>query len=192
MAEKKSEAKSDSTPDAAANAAKSGGKKFALITVALLLIEGGVLFAVFSMGTPKQASAGEPPAAEVEHPEEMEPVEVAVFEDRVYNDASGVTYQYKADIYLKVKPSGEKQMIDYVTKTRNSLRQELCGIFRTAEPQHFLEPLHETLRRRIESLLRERIEGKVFVHDDADKYKKSAVDIDGVVVVIGSGIRVNR
>ena len=52
--DKKSEAKADAKPEGAEGAPKKkGGLKFALITVALLAIEGGVLFAVFSMGGPK-------------------------------------------------------------------------------------------------------------------------------------------
>jgi hypothetical protein len=189
MADKKPDGKSESAPDAAAAPAKKGGMKFALITVALLAIEGGVLFAVFSLGGPKPADAGGPPPAAVEKPEDNQTVELLVFEDRVSNDASGVTYQYKADIHLKVKKSAEKEVDEAIKAVKNELREEICGIFRTAEPQHFQEPLHDTLRRRLESALRERFENKIFA-GEGDHRKP--VTIDRVLVVIGSGIRVSR
>ncbi len=185
MAEKKPDAKSDAKPEGAAEAPKKGGKKFALITVALLAIEGGVLFAVFSMGAPKHADAGTPPPLEVVPAEEVKFVELSVFEDRVSNDASGVTYQYKADIHLKVRKDQEAEFSAEVNDSKNEVREELVGIFRTAEPQHFQEPLHETLRRRIESKLRERFE-KMKTKD----HKPFVVE--RVLVVIGSGIRVSR
>ena len=58
MAEKKSEAKSDAKPEGAAEAPKKGGKKFALITVALLAIEGGVLFCRVQHGCAKARGGG--------------------------------------------------------------------------------------------------------------------------------------
>jgi len=189
MADKKPDDKPQGGAEGAAAPAKKGGMKFALITAALLAIEGGVLFAVFSLGGPKHAEAGSPPPVAEAKPEESGTTEVLVFDDRVSNDASGVTYQYKADIHLKVKKSAEKEVDEAIKAVKNELREEVCGIFRTAEPQHFQEPLHDTLRRRLESALRERFENKIFA-GEGDHRKPVA--IERVLVVIGSGVRVSR
>jgi hypothetical protein len=64
-----------------------------------------------------------------------------------------------------------------------SIRAKVGGIWRTAEPTHFQEPLFETLTRRVETVLRER-----FDHKSTDG--KSVVD--RCVLVVGTGIRINR
>ena len=54
----------------------SGGLKFAIITVALLAVEAGVLFTVFSLGGPKDAQA-----THIEEPARV-PIEPAISKPR--------------------------------------------------------------------------------------------------------------
>lgn len=182
MAEKKSDAKTDAKPEGGADApAKKGGMKFVLVTVALLAIEGGVLYALFAMGGPKHVEASEP--AVVANPEEEKPVELLLLDDRLVNDRTGISYLYDTEIYVKVRKKDEAWVKDQIERTRNELRSQIGGIWRTAEPHHFQEPLFDTLTRRVETAMRER-----FDHHSVD----GKPTVEKCVLVVGTGIRVNR
>ncbi len=182
MAEKKSDAKPDAKADAApAPSAAKGGMKFALITVVLLAIEGGVLYAVFSMGGPKHAEATEP--AVVANPEDEKPVELMVHDGRLVNDRTGISYLYETEIYVKVRKKDEAWVKDEIERTKNEIRAQVGGIWRTAEPHHFQEPLFDTLTRRVETAMRER-----FDHRSVD----GKPTVEKCVLVVGTGMRVNR
>ena len=178
----KSEAKSDAKPEGGADApAKKGGMKFVLVTVALLAIEGGVLYALFAMGGPKHVEAAEP--AVVANPEEEKPVELLLLDDRLVNDRTGISYLYDTEIFVKVRKKDESWVKEEVERTKNEIRAQIGGIWRTAEPNHFQEPLFDTLTRRVETAMRER-----FDHRSVD----GKPTIEKCVLVVGTGIRVNR
>jgi len=179
MADKK-EAKSEGD-GGAAPAKKSGGLKFIIVVLALLGIEGAVLFFVFAKGAPKKVDAAEPVV--VANPEDEKLVELLVLDDRLVNDRTGISYLYETEIYVKVRKKDETWVKDEIERSKHSLRAQIGGIWRTAEPTHFQEPLFETLTRRVETVLRER-----FDHKSTDG--KSTVD--RCVLVVGTGIRINR
>lgn len=178
MADKK---ESKSEGDGAEAPKKSGGMKFIIIVVLLLAIEGGVLFFLFARGAPKQVEASEPVV--VANPEDEKLVELLVLDDRLVNDRTGISYLYETEIYVKVRKKDETWVKDEIERSKNEIRAKVGGIWRTAEPTHFQEPLFETLTRRVETVLRER-----FDHKSTDG--KSVVD--RCVLVVGTGIRINR
>jgi flagellar basal body-associated protein FliL len=182
MAEKK-EAKSEGKSDGGEAAPKKsgGGLKFIIIVVLLLAVEGGALFFVFSKGAPKKVEAAEPVV--VANPEDEKLVELLVLDDRLVNDRTGISYLYQTEVYCKVRKKDEDWVKDEIERSKNEIRAQIGGIWRTAEPTHFQEPLFETLSRRVESVLRER-----FDHKSTDG--KSV--IDRCVLVVGTGIRINR
>lgn len=183
MAERKTESKPEpgNAVKPAGAPAGRGGVRVVSVTAALLAVEAGVLWTVFSAMGPRPSEAAPPPAP-VESADEQF-VEITVFDDRVTNDASGVTYQYKADVHLKVRSRDQAEVEEGIKRAFNEIREEMCGIFRTAEPAHFLEPLHDTLKRRIETALRERFDGIA---------KDGRPAIERVLLVVGSGIRIGR
>lgn len=160
---------------------RRSGVRIAAVTAAVLAAEAGVLWGAFSAMGPRRSEAAAPPPPLIEAEEQF--VEICVFDDRVTNDASGATYQYKADIHLKVRARHAAAVEEGIKRAFNEIREEMSGIFRTAEPEHFLEPLHETLRRRIETALRERFDGAA---------SEASPTIERVLLVIGSGIRISR
>ena len=163
-----------------ATPARQGGR-LAVVTAAVLAAEAGLLWGVFSAMGPRSSEAAAPPPPITDVAEEF--VEIRVFDDRVTNDASGATYQYKADVHLKVRVRHQAAVEQGIARAFNEIREEMSGIFRTAEPAHFLEPLHETLRGRIEAALRERFDG---LSTDGRP------TIERVLLVVGSGIRISR
>jgi flagellar basal body-associated protein FliL len=177
MADKKNESESEETP----KPKKGGGLKFIIVVLALLGIEGGVLFFVFSSGKPQTVEATEPVI--VANPEDEKLVELLVLDDRLVNDRTGISYLYQTEIYVKVRKKDEEWVKDEIERSKNSLRAQLGGIWRTAEPTHFQEPLFETLTRRVETVMRER-----FDHKSSD----SKPVIDRCVLVVGTGLRINR
>lgn len=180
MADKKPDAKPEAGAPEGAPAKKSG-MKFAIITVALLAIEGAGLFMFFSMGGPKHVEATEP--AVVANPEEEKPVELLLLDDRLVNDRTGISYLYDTEIYVKVRKKDELWVKDEIERTKNEIRAQVSGIWRTAEPNHFQEPMFDTLTRRIETAMRER-----FDHRSVD----GKPTVEKCVLVVGTGIRVNR
>jgi flagellar basal body-associated protein FliL len=179
MAEKKDKAPETPAPEPAK---KSGGAKFAIITVVLLVVEAAVLGGAFMLlAKPKSADATEPVVAK--DPEEEKIVEVLVLNDRLANDRSGLTFVYPSEVYVQVKRKDEAWVTEEIERFKNEIRADLVAVWRTAEPHHFQEARLESLTRRVETLLRERF----------DKH-----NLDGepvivkCVIVSGTGIRVNR
>jgi hypothetical protein len=119
----------------------------------------------------------------VANPEDEKLVELLVLDDRLVNDRTGISYLYQTEIYVKVRKKDEEWVKDEIERSKNSLRAQLGGIWRTAEPTHFQEPLFETLTRRVETVMRER-----FDHKSTD----SKPVIDRCVLVVGTGLRINR
>jgi flagellar basal body-associated protein FliL len=147
MADKK-ESKSDAD-GGEAPAKKSGGMKLIIIVALLLGVEGGLLYFFFARGAPKQVEAAEPVV--VANPEDEKLVELLVLDDRLVNDRTGISYLYETEIYVKVRKKDESWVKDEIERSKNEIRAKVGGIWRTAEPTHFQEPLFETLTRRVEA-----------------------------------------
>ena len=157
-AEKKNDAKSDGNAGGAeaTPAKKSGGLKFAIITVALLAVEAGVLFTVFSLGGPKDAQAThlEEPAA----PDPSEDsCEVPVFNGPLFNDRSGINYGFKVEVFVATKAKHREAITKKVEDSKAALRAEIAGIWRMASSDDLADPLYKSLERRIKAMLMERL-----------------------------------
>jgi len=178
---KKQETAERQEPTAPA-APKSGGKKFAIITVVLLIVEGAVLGGVFMiLNKPKTAEATAPVV--VADPEEEKIVEVLMLNERLANDRSGLTFVYPTEIYVQVKKKHEESISEEIERLKNELRADISALWRTAEPQHLQEPRMESMTRRVETLLRERFDKR-----GADEEPV----VQKCVIVSGTGIRMNR
>ncbi len=175
------DAKGGDAKAAAEAPAKKGGMKFMAITAGLLVLEGAAIVGFFSMTGPKHVEAEVPVA--VANPEESKPIELLLLDDRLVNDRTGLAYLYEVEVYVKVRKKDETWVKEEIERSRNELRAEIGGLWRTAEPHHFQEPTFETLTRRIEGTLRER-----FDHRSTD----GKPTVDRCVLVVGTGIRINR
>ena len=157
MADKKNDAKNEAKPEGGEAAPKKkGGMKFAIITLALLAIEGGVLFTVFSMGGPKDAQATHSEVAKVADPGD-EPCEVSVFSGPLYNDRKGSTYGFKVEVFATTKVKHRDAITAKVEQGKAGIRAEIAGIWRMASSEDLAEELFESLRRRIEAKLKDRL-----------------------------------
>ncbi len=179
--DKGSDAKAADAKAAGDAPAKKGGMKFMALTAGLLVVEGAAIVGFFSMTGPKHVEAEVPVV--VANPEETKAIELLLLDDRLVNDRTGLAYLYEVEVYVKVRKKDESWVKEEIERSRNELRAEVGGIWRTAEPHHFQEPTFETLTRRIEGTLRER-----FDHRSTD----GKPTIDRCVLVVGTGIRINR
>lgn len=180
MAEKKD--KAPETAESPHPAKKSGGSKFALITVVLLVVEAAVFGSLFMfLSKPKSAAATEPVV--VKDPEEEKLVEILVLNERLANDRSGLTFVYPTEIYVQVKRKDEVWVTEEIERFRNEIRADVVAVWRTAEPHHFQEPRLESLTRRVETLLRERFD---------NQQAEAEPVVAKCVIVSGTGIRINR
>ena len=191
MSDKKNEAKPDAKSDAKSEASESApkkksGMKFALITLALLAIEGGVLFAVFSLGGPKDAQA-----THVEEPKAADPgqdsCEVPVFNGPLFNDRTGINYGFKVEVFVATKAKHRDTITKKIEDSKAALRAEIAGIWRMASSDDLADPLFESLRRRIEAKLMERLNPAGEDSKDADPPK-----ITGAVVISTPAVRQER
>jgi flagellar basal body-associated protein FliL len=196
MADKKNEAKqNDEKPEGAPAPAKKGGLKFALITVALLAIEGGVLFALFSMGGPKDAQATH---AEVEKPADPgdDSCEVPVFSGALFNNSTGINYAFKVEVFVSTKAKHRDAITKKVEDSKAALRAEIAGIWRMANSDDLGDPLFESLRRRIEAKLMDRLNpADEAPHDAKDEKDPKAAEparITSAVVISTPPVRQDR
>ena len=157
-AEKKTDAKSDGSSGGAEGAPKkkSGGMKFAIITVALLAVEAGVLFAVFSLGGPKDAQATHAEETAAPDPGD-DSCEVPVFNGPLFNDRSGINYGFKVEVFVATKAKHREAITKKVEDSKAALRAEIAGIWRMASSEDLSDPLYKSLERRIEAALMERL-----------------------------------
>ena len=202
MADKKNDAKTDEKQDGAEAPKRKGGMKFALITVALLAIEGGVLFAVFSLGGPKDAQATHAETAKAADPGD-DPCEVAVFNGPLFNDRTGINYGFKVEVFVSTKARHRDAITKKIEDSKAALRAEIAGIWRMASSDDLADPLFESLRRRIEAKLMERLNPRdgdsaggnaAPAPESAGDHAKSAEPpaITGAVVISTPAVRQER
>lgn len=182
----KKDSKADGGAEAASAPKKKGGLKFAIITLALLAIEGGVLFAVFSMGGPKDAQATHTEEEKAPDPGQ-DSCEVPVFNGPLFNDRTGINYGFKVEVFVATKAKHRDLITKKIEDSKAALRAEIAGIWRMASSDDLADPLFESLRRRIEAKLSERLNPSEGETKDADPAR-----ITGAVVISTPAVRQER
>lgn len=188
MADKKPDAKTEAKPEGAEAAPKKkGSMKFALITVALLAIEGVALFAFFSLGGPKDAQATHSEAPKAPDPGE-DSCEVPVFSGPLFNDRTGINYGFKVEVFVATKAKHREAIAKKIEDSKAALRAEIAGIWRMASSEDLADPLYKSLERRIEAALVDRLN----TEDDHAKEAGDSPRITKAVVISTPAVRQER
>lgn len=133
---------------------KSGGLKTIIIVAAIMLLEGGVVFfVVSSMGGPKGVAATE--LEGLEGTGEEAPVEVKLVEDRFQNMQTGRVWEWRVQIYLRVRQKNVGEITKIQERDEASIREGVAMIFRRAHDRHLREPGLETITRQLTAYLNE-------------------------------------
>jgi flagellar basal body-associated protein FliL len=128
-----------------------------LITLfGVLVVEAVVIIgAMKMMAGPAPVQATE--LAEPEVPAEEEKIqEILIFDGKLFNNKTGVTYLYDTEVYVQVKTVHAAAVEAELEQFGNEIKAELSAIWRTSEPHHFQEPKLETLNRKVAAMLNER------------------------------------
>ncbi len=164
------------TPDPASR------KKTAVMMTAILVMEAAVIVgAFFLVGGPPDVSAMSA-TAEIEAAADERVIEMLVLDDRLPNNKSGITYIYDTEIYVQVKQRYESQVSAELDQFENEIRSEINAVWKTSEPQHFQEPMLETLTRKMYAMFDERF--------GADQETGERI-ISKCVIVMGTGMRID-
>jgi flagellar basal body-associated protein FliL len=157
-------------------------KKTAVMMTAILIVEAAVIVgAFFLVGGPPDVSAMSSTAA-IEAAADERVIEMLVLDDRLPNNKSGITYIYDTEIYVQVKQRYEAQVSGELDQFENEIRAEINAVWKTSEPQHFQEPMLETLTRKIYAMFDERF--------GADQETGERI-IAKCVIVMGTGMRID-
>ncbi len=160
----------------------SSKKKTSIMLVVMLLLEAVVIIGAFTlMGPPAKVSAMDG-IEDIEAAEDEKLIELLVLDDRLPNNKSGVTYLFDTEIYVQVKRRYESRVNAEFDQFENEIRAEINAVWKTSEPQHFQEPLLETLTRKIYAMLSERF--------GADQETGDRI-ISKCVIVMGTGMRID-
>ena len=153
-----------------------------LVVGGILVVEAVVIIgAMRTLGGPPEVGAADPPAT-LEAPADEKIVEVLVFNGKLPNNKSGVTYLYQTEIYAQVKQRYADPVNEELEQFRNEIKSEITAIWRTSDPRHFQEPKVETLTRKIQAMLDERF--------GVDLRRDEPI-ISKCVIVLGTGFRVD-
>lgn len=138
-----------------ANQAAAGKKmpwKTALVLVAVLLVEGLAVSALFWFaGKPAEVRADGSTADQTALLQQ--PIEVLVVEDRFQNTRTGRTYLYDTQVFIILARQHEQSVAAAMESMKAQINSDIATIFRRAEPAHLLEPELATLRRQISAAL---------------------------------------
>jgi flagellar basal body-associated protein FliL len=130
--------------------------KAMLILLAVLLIEGLAITAVFTFaGGPAKVQAD--PAAVDLAAEAKKPVELLVVSDKFANNRVGRTYLYDSEIYVVLRKKDEEATKAKIETMQAQISTDIAMIIRRAEPAHLNEPTLATLTRQIKASLDERL-----------------------------------
>lgn len=140
--------------------AQDGGNKrlpfkTLLMLVAVLLIEGAAISAVFILAGPADVKAEgklEDPLAAQEAP-----AEVLVLADKFQNTRRGRAYLYDTEIYIVVATKHREQIEAAIESKKAAITADIATIIRKAEPAHLMEHELATLRRQIQASLDKRL-----------------------------------
>jgi len=161
---------------------KSGGRKTMLVLAAMFIVEAVVIVGAFMLaGSPPEVGAMTS-AADIESAEDEKLREILVLDDRLPNNKSGVTYLYATEIYIQAKRRHQGRIEAELDQFENEIRSEINAIWKTSEPQHFQEPMLETLTRKIDAMFNRRF--------GADQETGERI-VSKCVIVMGTGMRVD-
>lgn len=162
---------------------KTESKKKTMILIGgMLLIEAVVIIGAFMFLSPPDSVSAMDGLDKIEAVEEEKLIELLVLDDRLPNNKSGVTYIYATEIYIQCKRKYKERVNGELDQFANEIRSELNAVWRTSEPQHFQEPMLETLTRKIYAMLSERF------GTDQDSGERI---ISKCVIVMGTGMRID-
>ncbi len=157
-------------------------KKTAVMMTVILVLEAAVIVgAFFLVGGPPDVSAVSV-AGEIEAAADDKVIEMLVLDDRLPNNKSGITYLYDTEIYVQVKQRYDARVSAELDQFENEIRSEINAVWKTSEPQHFQEPMLESLTRKIYAMFDERF--------GADQETGERV-IAKCVIVMGTGMRID-
>ena len=157
-------------------------KKTVIMMGAILVVEAVIIVgAFFLVGGPPEVSAMSV-ADSIEAAEDDRIIELLVLDGRLPNNKSGVTYIYDTEIYVQVKRKYEGGVNSELDQFENEIRSEINAVWKTSEPQHFQEPMLETLTRKIYAMFDDRF--------GADQETGDRI-IAKCVIVMGTGMRID-
>ncbi len=135
-------------------AKKSGGLKTMLVVAALMIAEAGGLFVLIKgMGGPGAVEASELEGREGTG--EETPVEIMLVEDRFQNMQAGRVWEWRAQIYMRVRQKNVEEISRIMERDAASLKEGISMIFSRAQDRHLREPGRETITRQLTAYLNE-------------------------------------
>lgn len=160
----------------------SSKKKTAIVLAGMFIVEAVVIVGAFMLvGAPPDVSAMGT-IDDIESAEDEKLVEILVLDDRLPNNKSGVTYLYDTEIYIQARRKYQGRITAELDQFENEIRSEINAIWKTSEPQHFQEPMLETLTRKVEAMFNERF--------GSDQETGERI-VSKCVIVMGTGMRVD-
>ena len=161
---------------------KSSGRKTVIVLTVMFIVEAVVIIGAFMLaGSPPEVGAMTT-VADIETAEDEKLREILVLDDRLPNNKSGVTYLYATEIYIQARRKHEARIVAELDQFENEIRSEINAIWKTSEPQHFQEPMLETLTRKIDAMFNQRF--------GADPETGERI-VSKCVIVMGTGLRVD-
>ncbi len=187
---------------------KRGGLKTAVMTLALLIAEAGLIGGGFMMfaepaRTDASATALAAPAVVLE----PELAEVLIFDDHLFNDASGIGFMYSTRVYLEIDERDKGWLEIEAQGAPGKIEAALMSIWKSASRRDLESDELGALEARVARALvgeglfdRRPASGHAIddaEHDDGGLPPRSADLPDGpiihdVIVVMELGRRVNR
>jgi len=135
-------------------APKKGGLKTMIVVAALMLVEAGGLFVLIKgMGGPTTVEASQLEGLEGTGAEA--PIEIELVEDRFQNMQTGRVWEWRAQIYLRVRQKNVDEIARIMERDAASLKEGISMIFSRAQDRHLREPGRETLVRQLTTYLNE-------------------------------------
>lgn len=144
------------TNEAAAAAGGSGALKTMIIVGGVLALEAAtILGTVYFSGSPKSAM-GDDAIASSQTDEMDRPVEIQLISKKFFNQRSGRSYYYDAEIYVTTPKKYEAEVTEQIAGSQAALTEEIGTLVRQAEHSVFLEPTYTTLKRKLKALMDKR------------------------------------
>jgi hypothetical protein len=166
------DAKDAAKTDAAAD--EKPGRKLPIKTIAvfagLLLLEGGIISAIFLMaGKPSDVRADGAAIDTLAEGEQL--VEVPLVSGRFQNTRSGRSFLYDTEVYLVTRQKHREMVEQRIEQMQSRIEAEVTTVFARAEPAHLNEPDRTTLRRQLQAIMADRLG----VDDDGEPYASEVV-----------------
>ncbi|MCP4248213.1 MAG: hypothetical protein GY778_14300 [bacterium] len=137
--------------DKAVSSPAKSKKTGAIIVAALLLIEGGGIFAAMkffgSDPSPTQAVEGAGQSSAEQRPDVAE---VTIAETEAFNNLSGRLYVYHIEVSALVASEKVETITKMVEERQATIRDRVNTVIRGTDPKHLNEPGLETVRRQVQ------------------------------------------